>query len=505
LNKKTIILFFPLLDPGNTHSNYPWALLYLERMLRDLDMESILIDERLDKDYSGIIEKVGSSLLFAGVSAMLGHQVVGGIRFCETLKKYSKAPVIWGGWFPTVFPEMLLNDGYADYVCIGQGEIPFRQFAERMLKEDAVSEIPGIAYNRNGNIVIHPNQKLSDPENFPEPDLSLIDFNALIDINGKIPAGCRGADYLATTGCPNNCSFCNLALVYGSQWFPQKVEKIIRDLKYIKEKTQVNHITFSDDNLFAGKKFVLELCTAMITEQLQLTWEANAHVGSFLKQYSDKDIDLLYASGCRRIKIGAESGNQEVLDLINKKIKVQDNLSIVRRLKKHGISIRFFTMVCFPLDPDKDFRQTLCLIGKAKLIDRNLDANINFYKPIPKTPLFELCVDRGFAYPQTISGLLDFFSKPFHAPWYRKDYSRQLDHFLSFYFLFADPFYFQKFSRAARPYVFLINILIYPAIWVRFNFNFLKFPFEAILFKKVFVKKTPGTFSDSVAPYQIRN
>ncbi|MFH0867649.1 MAG: radical SAM protein, partial [Bacteroidota bacterium] len=413
MNRKNIILFFPLPDKGNAHSNYPWALLYLERMLRDLEVDVILIDERLNNDYSGIIKEYGDNLLFAGVSAMVGYQVVGGIKFSETVRSLTAAPVIWGGWFPTVFPEMLINDGYADYVFIGQGEIPFRQFTEKMLSGEKVFDIPGTGCRKNGITHITPNLDLINPENFPELNLSLIDFNALIDINGKIAVGFRGADYLATTGCPNNCSFCNLALVFGSRWYPKKVSEIIDDLKYIKENAGVNHITFSDDNLFAGKQFVLELCNEMMHAGLSLTWEANAHVGSFLKNYNDDDIKKFYNSGCRRIKIGAESGNQEVLDLINKKIKVKDNLTIVKILKKNNIRTRFFTMVCFPVDPGKDFRQTLNLIGKAKLIDRKLDANINFFKPIPKKPLFNTCMEYGFTYPQTTIGLMDYFSKPF--------------------------------------------------------------------------------------------
>ena len=101
-------------------------------MVRHLDIEVILIDERLNKDYIDIIRKINRRLLFAGVSSITGHQIVGGLKFSEAVKSITGAPVIWGGWFPTVFPEMILNDGYADYVCVGQGEVPFRTFTERM-------------------------------------------------------------------------------------------------------------------------------------------------------------------------------------------------------------------------------------------------------------------------------------------------------------------------------------------------------------------------------------
>ena len=84
--RKTVILFFPLLESQNVASNIPYALLYLERMIRHLDIKIILIDERLNKDYEKIIEENAESLLFAGVSSMVGYQITGAIKFSKKVK-----------------------------------------------------------------------------------------------------------------------------------------------------------------------------------------------------------------------------------------------------------------------------------------------------------------------------------------------------------------------------------------------------------------------------------
>jgi radical SAM superfamily enzyme YgiQ (UPF0313 family) len=485
MQKKAVILFFPLVEAENTQANYPWALVYLERMIRDLDIDIILIDERLQPNYEAVIATVADRLLFAGVSAMIGYQIVGGIKFSETVKALSSAPLIWGGWFPSVFPEMVLNDAYADYICIGQGEIPFRSFTEKMITGIEISDIPGIGTKKNGVICLEKNEKLKNPIEFPPVDLKLIDANRLIDNQGVVAQGYRGIDYLASTGCPNNCSFCNLALVFGTKWFGKPMVEIFRDLSFLISTTAASHVTFADDNFFASKRFVLSFCEQLLQSDLHITWEANAHVGYFLENFSDAEISLIYQSGCRRIKIGAESGDQQVLDLINKNIRVGDNLKIVRLLKKHHISTRLFTMVCFPQDPDKDFRNTLQLIGKAKLINPRLDANINFYKPIPKTPLFKTCEDYGFVYPATTSALISFFSGKFEAPWYTRDYHKPLHQFLNFYYLFANPFFFRSFPLLWQPLAFLLNLHLYPLIYLRFTFNFVRFPFEEFLFGKI--------------------
>ena len=351
MNKKVVILFFPLSESGGGRqiekqkamiSNIPWALLSLERMIRHLDINVIIIDERFEDNYADIITNYKDNLLFVGVSSLLGRQIEGGIKFTKSLKQITNAPVIWGGWFPTVFPEVLLKDGYADYVCMGQGEIPFKTFTERILAGEDIEDIAGLGYKKNGNVVINKNDKLVNPEIFPKVNIDLIDINRLIDINKIIPDGQRGVDYIATYGCSNSCGFCSVVQVFGSKWYAKKIPDIINDLKYFKERANISHVTFWDENIFANKKFVLEFCHEMINSELSLTWGGFAHIGYFLKKYTDDDIRLIYRAGCRDIRLGAESGDQKTLDMINKKIKVKNTLEVVKLLKKHKIIARIF-------------------------------------------------------------------------------------------------------------------------------------------------------------------
>ncbi len=498
MEKNIVILFQPTPTLYGNESNYPWALLYLERMVRHLDIELILIDERLDKDYTDIISKAGKRLLFAGVSAVLGYQVIGGIKFSETIKSITEAPVIWGGWFPTVYPELVLNDGYADYICIGQGELPFKTFTERMMKGDDVSDITGIGLKKNGNLIINPNNGLTNPDVFLRINLKLIDVNRLIDLYGKIKIGYRGTDYLATTGCPHSCSFCNLSVQYKNKWYPKKISEIIEELRYLKEKAAISQIVFFDNNFFANKKFVMEFCNELIKSELMLIWDAQAQVSYFLRNFSDDDIDLLYKSGFRRIKVGAESGDEETLILLNKKIKVKDNLELLKVSKRHNILTRLHVMICFPPDPNNDFWQTLNLVGKAILIDRKVEWTIAFYYPIPKTQLYQLCTDNGFVTPKSTTELMDSFFGKANAPWYKRDYHKDLDNFTNFYFLFANPFYYKISPLIYRPFILIMALFMYPLIYFRFKFNLMKFPIEAWLFKKIIPHNKKPPFINAV-------
>lgn len=488
MHKKVIILFYPLIESGEIFPNIPWAMLYLERMIRHLDIDVILLDERLDKNYANIIKDVESRLLFAGVSVMIGHQISGAVQFSKTYKSITHKPLMWGGWFPTILPEMALNDGYADYICIGQGEVPFKTFTEKMLLGEDISGITGIGLKKDGILIINKNEQFVNSDIFPPVDFDIIDINRLIDIKGKVPTESRSIDYLATSGCIYSCSFCSAVHIFKNRWFSKKTDQIINDINILINKSNISYVAFRDDNFFANKDFVLDFCKKKIDSKLSFTWEANAHIGYFLRHFNNNDIQLIYDSGCRELRFGAESGDSEILELIKKKITVTDSLHIVKLMKKYKIKIRFLTMACFPINPDKDFWKTINLIGKAILINPDIDARIRFFVPVPKTDLYELCVSKGFILPPSTDELMKFFTQWFtynyQAPWCNKNYQNDWDNYVNFYFKMANPYFYKKVSPRLRPVAFLLTIFIFPLIFVRFKFNFLKFPIEAKLFKK---------------------
>ncbi|OFX34921.1 MAG: hypothetical protein A2X08_02015 [Bacteroidetes bacterium GWA2_32_17] len=497
MNKKAIILFFPIVKDVGIHLVFPVALLHLERMVRHLDIEIILLDEQLNRNYTDIIRQTQGRLLFAGVSAVVGPQVKNGVKFSETVKSITGAPIIWGGWFATAYPKLVLNDGYADYVCIGQGELPFKAFTERMLSSEDISDIPGIGYKKNGQTFVNSNLGLVNPNSFPLIDRTLIDLNSLIDLNGKVAPEFRVLFYTASYGCPHKCNYCSSAHIFQQKWYAKKKSEVIDDLKYYKEKASISQVIFWDDNFFTNKKFSLEFCNELISSGLSLTWTAQSQVHNFLKNYSDEDIQLMYKAGCRRLMIGAESGDQETLDMLNKKTRVEENLEMVRLCKKHNIRTRLHFMICFPPDPDKDFWATMNIVGRAVLIDRAVEVGIKFFKPIAGTTIYQLCLDNGFVDPLTTNELIDSFPNKTDPPWYKRNYRKERDNFVNFYFLFASPFYFMTFPLKYRPIMLLLSLFLYPIVFIRFKLNWMKFPIEARILRKIIPSAKEITFLDT--------
>lgn len=495
---KTILLFYPATWPQGARGRIPYAMLYLERMVLDLDVEVIIIDEQANPDYLPIIERARGSILLAGVSSMTGNQILGGIRFSQALKEIGgvDVPVVWGGWHPTLLPENVLGKPFVDFVVTGQGEKPFRQLVEALITGASPDQIAGLGYKKGGQAIINSAAPFEDINNFPKLNFDLIKIDNYT-YSSSYSEKCVG--YFGSHGCPYNCAFCCLAKVFNRKWYRKKIEDIIEDLAYFKEVAGIDSVTFDDDNFFVNREFALEFCNSLIASKLDLLWDTSAHAGSFLRTYSDEDIALMYRSGCRQIYVGAESGDQAVLDLISKGATVEDNIRFVEVLKKHNIMPMFSAMVGFPVNNSKDFQMTLDMIRRAKLIDRSLRARVFFYTPYPGTDLYELAVQEGFVPPENLEEWPNHTLRKFKAPWVPDGLRKELEIFANFYFPLCNPLFYKTVPvKSLKPVVWVINKLFFPIAYLRFRYDFFCCPIEAVIFLgllRLFNKMTGKNFS----------
>ena len=475
MDKKALILFYPSTVPeGHSRFSMPYALLYLERVLRDLDLEVIIIDEDIIPDYKKEIESRCKTIDFVGVSTMTGHQIKGAVNFSKYIRKnHIDAKIVWGGWHPTVLPEQTLKENYIDFVVHGQGELAFRELIVALIKgQEDFSELKGLAYKANGKLIINQREKFYNTNNLPLVNFDLIDVRKYLVSDTLV--------YFASHGCVYECGFCAMSTMYKKNWFPKPVELVINDLAYLKSKSNFKYINFQDDNFFVNREFTLSLCEAIIKADLNFEFITSGHAKNLLN-YTDEDFETIYKAGCRKVYIGAESGSQEVLNLINKKETIEDNFAVVQRLKKNHITTVFSTMVCLPLHPESDLKLTLNMIKKAKLSDDNLEILIFYYTPFPQTPLYNLALEKGFIPPSDLEAWSDYSMFNPCIFWHKKCFKRDLEFFYNYYF----PFYNKSVIEITPPELKNIVRLFLKTFFIlnrwRFRNNFFYFPFEAYL------------------------
>ena len=105
-----------LLHPRSTrpkNRRFPLAILSVAAVLEGRE-DYVVIDGNLDPDPGATLDQVmrqgGVELL--AVSVMPGPQMVAAIPLCRDFRtKYPAVPIVWGGYFPSVYPEAALRAG----------------------------------------------------------------------------------------------------------------------------------------------------------------------------------------------------------------------------------------------------------------------------------------------------------------------------------------------------------------------------------------------------------
>src|SRR5258708_32281119 len=122
-----------------------------------------IVDGNLDDDPRESIDRImrENPALLLAVTVMPGPQVVAAVPVCRWFKDaYPKTPVVWGGYFPSLYANTCLNAKYVDFVVRGQGEDTFVELLEALAGARNVSTIRGLSYRDAFGFHLHNEERL---------------------------------------------------------------------------------------------------------------------------------------------------------------------------------------------------------------------------------------------------------------------------------------------------------------------------------------------------------
>jgi anaerobic magnesium-protoporphyrin IX monomethyl ester cyclase len=166
---------------------------------------------------------------------------------------------------------------------------------------------------------------------------------------------------VTSRGCPFRCSFCVYPqTLTGRAYRFRSVPDVVREIQYVaSEFPEVRSIFFEDDTLTANRKRCQEFADAMIAGGVRVPWQANSRV--------ELDLDTMRkmkAAGCRELCVGFESGDQKILDWMNKGAKVERMFRFMSDARQAGLLVHGCFMFGFPGETPESARQTLDLALK---------------------------------------------------------------------------------------------------------------------------------------------
>src|SRR6202453_2266603 len=349
-----IVLFNPRATrPRNRR--LPLAVLAIAAVLEGREDYEIVdgnVDDNPTTTILQLIEQNNVEML--GVSVMPGPQMVAAMEASREIRRlHPNVKIVWGGYFPSVYPESALNAKYVDYIVRGQGEDTILELLDAMRGKRSFESILGLSYK---DIFGMPRNNAERPMKGPDA-FPWAPFHKLPVVKYLRPScfGKRTAVHHASIGCPFNCSFCGVHAAYGRAERMESPERTARILNYLAARYGADSVQFYDMNFFLREDHARELADRLAP--LNLRWWCEARV-DIMARYSDATLEAVRKAGCTMIFFGAESGSDWVLKEMQKGITTEETLAMAHRTRQFGIIPEFSFVIGNPNDPERDTRET---------------------------------------------------------------------------------------------------------------------------------------------------
>lgn len=294
---------------------------------------------------------------------------------------------ICGGPLATLFPEAFSRK--FDIVFKGEMDDTFTIFVKNyfeysvskkdfILKKD-LSKYSGIYVKNSHKFFEMEAVHLSENEfkKLPLPDREGFDHIKYQKF-WQDKEGMKSTSILTTVGCPFNCDFCSKP-IFGNYLRKRNISDIIAEIENIKS-LGYNYLWISDDCLTLDLKFLIKFCDSLIENNLNIKW-------CCLSRADIIDFDIfkkMKMAGCEKIYLGLESGNNEILKLMEKNLTVEQERRAVALFKKVKIKVAGFFIVGYPGETWETIDQTF-----NYALELNLDeVSFNVPYPLPGSNLF---------------------------------------------------------------------------------------------------------------------
>jgi len=213
-----------------------------------------------------------------------------------------------------------------------------------------------------GKIIEHDLLSETDMNNAPFPYMDYLHHDLYWDAT---PAGSMMPQFPFWTsrGCPFKCNFCvwpasmtnNDPLGLGRRTVRYYEPEYVRAyLDYIGRHFEYRMLFVDDDTFNLGDKHTLAMCE--VFRETQLPWSALCRADTI----SLSGWNKMKESGCFGVRVGFESGNQEIIDtVINKRLDLRKAAETVIHLNEIGLSVHGTFTVGHPGETPEQMQQTV--------------------------------------------------------------------------------------------------------------------------------------------------
>lgn len=340
--------------------------------------------------FQEIIDRIPHDSSVIAVSAMFSGEwpvlrdLIGAIRV-----SFPTALIIAGGEHITALTEYSLRDCPQIDICVrGEGEHTLLEILESYRVQGEFSVINGVGYlNSNGQYIQTEGlPRIREVDTIPWPiwpEGYLEKFWQAGKSYGVQSE--RDMPILGSRGCPYQCTFCSSPGMWTTRYVLRDVDDLILEIKSYIARYNITALQFYDLTAITKKRWTVEFCKKLLENGIDLKWSLPS--GTRSEALDKETLTYLKRTQCNYLVYAPESGSQNTLKKIKKRINLDRLTESVIEANRQGIITRTNLIIGFPHENRGD---TFCTIRYGLYLAwRGADeVSINIFSPYPGTEIF---------------------------------------------------------------------------------------------------------------------
>ena len=376
----------------------------------------------VDKDISKVAEFLSESDL-VGLSSMTQYSTTVHKIIFEIRKRNPNTYIVWGGIHPIIHPEDAIK--HADAICTGEGEFAFKKFLELFKSKQDYTTAPSFWFRKDNDIKKNKNLPLMKPIEMNElPPLTYQDGEFIyhhgqgfkkLNHNDFVKYSGLSYNTVWSIGCPLHCTFCGNTkfIEYDNAYRVLRhasARNVIDEIKRAKSKhPHISTILFHDDSFLALRYETLEEFCKLYKKEINIPFCVYGIIPNYVRE--DK-IALLLDAGMNRIRMGIQSGSDNILEFYKRPTKlkrIKAATKIFNKYKKFMIAPNYDIILENPVETTEDTRATVDMVYE---MPRPFTLNIFSLRIIPNTQMAKDLEEKGIKIPEIDA---DYFTGYHHT------------------------------------------------------------------------------------------
>lgn len=346
-----------------------------------------------------------------GISAVVSTAYAYVKKLTAIVRAVSPRTIIVVGGNLAASAEILHRKCNVDYCVIGDGEKIIVDLLNALWREGGgdggMRSVQGITFLEDGEFHFTGYGARPAAEEIADPDYGILQQDGSFDYfvsprvaerlfayENEVENGSRVATVVMTKGCVARCTFCHRWEKGFRALRTNQLESHIRDLV---ERHNVRFIQVADENFGSDKQAAIAI--ADMLGSMGLYWQV---AGVRTSTVTKEALSHWKANGCLSVYYGIESGSQKMLDVMEKKTTVEQNINALKWTGEVGLNTIIQLIIGMPGENDQTMQETFEFLKTVAPHIRQWDGktasdliSINYAQALPGTPLYEYGREAG--------------------------------------------------------------------------------------------------------------